>query len=99
MVALYLSSDVNSSATKLLRDLRLVYYNTAMSTLLDKAFEKARELPEPDQDIAAAELLGVLADFPTPVERAAIAEGRAQYERGEYITHEQWRHEMGLDNR
>ncbi len=70
-----------------------------MSTLLEKAFEKARELPEPDQDIAAAELLGVLADFPTPAERAAIAEGRAQYERGEFVTHEQWRHDMGLADR
>jgi hypothetical protein len=53
-----------------------------MSTLLDKAIEKARGLPEPDQDIAAAELLGLLSDFPTPNERAAIAEGRAEYERG-----------------
>jgi hypothetical protein len=34
-----------------------------MSKLLDQAIEKARGLPEPDQDIAAAELLGVLADF------------------------------------
>jgi hypothetical protein len=70
-----------------------------MTKLLDTAIEKARELPEPDQDIAAAELLGVLADFPTPEERAAIAQGRAEYERGEFITHEQWRHEMGLGDR
>lgn len=76
-----------------------MYYNYAMSTLLEKAFEKARELPEPDQDIAAAELLGVLADFPTPEERAAIAEGRAAYERGEFVTLDQLRHEMGVDNR
>ena len=69
-----------------------------MSTLLEKAFEKARKLPEPDQDIAAAELLGVLSDFPTPQERAAIAEGRAEFERGEFVTHEQWRHDMDLDN-
>ena len=67
-----------------------------MSVLLEKAIEKARELPEPDQDIAAAEILGVLSDFPTPEERAAIAEGRAEYARGEFITQEQWRHEMGL---
>ena len=42
-----------------------------MSTLLEKAIEKARELPEADQDIAAAELLGVLSDFqlPTSVQR------------------------------
>jgi predicted transcriptional regulator len=70
-----------------------------MRTLFDKAIEKARELPERDQDIAAAELMSVLADFPTPEERAAIAQGRAEYERGDFITHEQWRHEMGLGDR
>jgi hypothetical protein len=67
-----------------------------MSTLLEKAIEKARELPEADQDIAAAELLGVLSDFPTPEERLAIAEGRAECARGEFVTLDQWRHEMGL---
>ncbi len=70
-----------------------------MTTLLEKAIEKARELPEADQGIAAAEILGVLSDFPTPRERTALAEGRAEYERGDFITHDQWRHEMGLSNR
>jgi len=70
-----------------------------MSTLLDKAIEKARELPEADQDIAAAELLGVLSDFPTPAERAALAAGHAEYERGDSITLDQLRHEMGADHR
>ena len=68
-----------------------------MSKLLDHAIEKARELPEGDQDIAAAELLGVLADFPTPDERVAIARGWAAYENGDFVTVDQWRHEMGLD--
>ena len=70
-----------------------------MSTLLDKAIEKARELPEADQDIAAAELLGVLSEVPTPAERAAIARGRIAYERGDFVTLGQLRHEMGADNR
>jgi hypothetical protein len=70
-----------------------------MSTLLDKAIEKARELPEADQDIAAAELLGVLSEFPTPAERAAIARGRIAYEQGDFVTLGQLRHEMGADNR
>ena len=65
-----------------------------MSTLLDKAIEKARELPEADQEIAAAELLGLLSDFPTPHERAALAEGRAEYERAEFVTLDQLKHEM-----
>lgn len=70
-----------------------------MSTLLDKAIEKARELPEADQDIAAAELLGVLSDFPTPDERIALGRGRAAYQRGEYVTLDQLKHEMGVDSR
>jgi hypothetical protein len=70
-----------------------------MSTLLDKVIEKVRELPEADQDMAAVELLSLLAEFPTAGERAAIAEGRAEFERGEFTTHEQWRHDMGLANR
>ena len=70
-----------------------------MSTLLDQAIEKARELPEADQDIAAAELMGVLSDFPTPAERAAIAEGRAQFERGEFVTLDQLKHELGGSRR
>jgi hypothetical protein len=60
-----------------------------MSTLLDIAIEKARERPEADQDIAAAELLGVHSEFPTEGERSALAEGRAEYERGESVTHNQ----------
>ena len=71
----------------------------SMSKLLDHAIQKVREFPEKDQDIAAAELLGVLADFPTSDERASIASGPAQFERGDFITHEQWRHEMGLGDR
>jgi hypothetical protein len=70
-----------------------------MSTLLDIAIDRARQLPEADQDIAAAELLGVLSDFPTPAERAALAEGRAAFERGDFVTLDQLRHEMGLDRR
>ena len=70
-----------------------------MSTLLDKAIEKARELPEADQDVAAAEILGVLDDFPTVAERDAIDEGRRQIERGEYVTLDQLKHEMAADRR
>jgi hypothetical protein len=53
MVAQYLFSDVYRGAVDgcTISDW---YYNTYMSTLLEKAFEKARELPEPDQDIAAS---------------------------------------------
>jgi hypothetical protein len=67
-----------------------------MSKLLEQAIEKVRELPEPEQDIAAAELLGYLADFPAPEERTAITKGRSAYERGEVIPLDQWRHDMEL---
>ena len=63
---------------------------------MEQAIEKVRELPESEQDMAAAELIGYLADFPTPQERAAIAEGRRAYERGEFVSLDQWRHEMDI---
>jgi hypothetical protein len=68
----------------------------AMSKLLEQAIEKVRELPEDQQDIAAAELIGYLADFATPHELAAIDEGRRAYERGEIVSLKQWRHDMEL---
>jgi hypothetical protein len=67
-----------------------------MSKLLEQAIEKVRQLPENEQDIAAAELIGYLADFPTPQERAAIAEGRLAYKRGELVSLDKWRHDMEL---
>jgi hypothetical protein len=51
--------------------------------MLEQAIEKLRELPEREQDLAAAELLGYLTDFPVPKERAAINNGRSSGERGE----------------
>jgi hypothetical protein len=47
-----------------------------MSKLLQQAIERVRQLPEEEQDMAAAELIGYLSDFPTPEERIAIGEGR-----------------------
>jgi len=70
-----------------------------MSKLLDQAVERARELPEHERDMAAAELIGYLADFPTPWERAAIAEGRAAYQRGEFVPLDRWRHDMDIADR
>jgi hypothetical protein len=69
----------------------------SMSKLLQQAIEKVRELPEEEQDMAAAELIGYLSDFPTSEERSAITEGRRAYERREFISLDQWRHDMGLD--
>jgi hypothetical protein len=67
-----------------------------MSKLLERAIAKVRELPEEEQDMAAAELIGYLAEFPTSEERSAIAEGRRAYARREFVTLDQWRHDMEL---
>ena len=66
-----------------------------MSKLLQQAIERVRQLPEEEQDMAAAELIGYLADFPTPEERVAI-KGRRAYERGDVVPLDQWRHDMEL---
>jgi metal-responsive CopG/Arc/MetJ family transcriptional regulator len=36
---------------------------------------------------------------PTPEERAAIAEAETDLERGDYVTLEEWRRDVGLDPR
>jgi hypothetical protein len=67
-----------------------------MSKLLERAIEKVRQLPEAEQDMAAAELIGYLADFSSPQERAAITEGRRAYQRGDFVSLDKWRHDMEL---
>ena len=67
-----------------------------MTKLLEKAIDKVRQLPEDAQDMAAVELIGILADFPTPEEHAAIAEGRLAYQHGNFVSLDQWRHDMEL---
>jgi hypothetical protein len=63
----------------------------SMSKLLEQAIERVRQLPEGEQDMAAAELIGYLADFPTSQERAAISEGRRVYKRGDFVSLDKWR--------
>jgi predicted transcriptional regulator len=64
-----------------------------MTKLLEQAIAKIREMPESDQDLAA-DLLFTLAEKQLPPEkldpetRAAIAEGLAQAERGEFVSDE-----------
>ena len=65
-------------------------YNSRMTKLLEQAIAKVRELAEEDQDaIAVAVLSMTIADastFPIDAEtRAAIREGLAQAERGEFV--------------
>ena len=64
-----------------------------MTKLLDEAIAKVRKLPEKDQDELAVALLSMAAaDAATmPLDdetRAAIREGLAQAERGEFVSDE-----------
>jgi hypothetical protein len=70
-----------------------------MTKLLEQAIEKVRELPEHDQDIAAEQLIQHVDAIPTLNDLAVIAEGREAFKRGDFVSLEQWRHDMGLGNR
>jgi hypothetical protein len=66
-----------------------------MTKLLDQAIAKVRELPEPEQELAAQSLM-VFAElakegvYPlSPEERAALEESKAQARRGEFATDEE----------
>ncbi len=64
-----------------------------MTKLLEKAIAKVRELPEDEQDALAAALLAMTGEeTPTirldEVTRAAVREGLAQAERGEFVADE-----------
>ncbi len=64
-----------------------------MTKLLEKAIAKVRELPEDQQDALAAALLAMTGEEPPTVRldeatRAAVREGLAQAERGEFVADE-----------
>ncbi len=64
-----------------------------MTKLLDDAINRVRELPEADQDEAAEILLALASKRAEPVHladetRAAVREGRAQAERGQFVPDE-----------
>jgi predicted transcriptional regulator len=71
-----------------------MWYTAKMMTkLLEKAIAKVRELPAEDQDTFAVALLS-MAGEDTPIvhldheTRAAVREGLAQAERGEFVADE-----------
>jgi predicted transcriptional regulator len=69
-----------------------------MTKLLDEAIDRLRQLPEGMQDIAARALMRQLEEQPEPGDREAIEAGWDEYRRGDFVTHEQLRHEMGLSD-
>ena len=72
--------------------LRTICYITVMTKLLEQAIAKARELTDDEQDSLALALLAMVGDasaFPLDDEtRAAIREGLAQADRGEFVPDE-----------
>ena len=65
-----------------------------MTKLLEQAIEKIREMPEADQDLAADFLFALAAKHSEPEKldeetRAAIRQGLAQAERGEFVSDEE----------
>jgi hypothetical protein len=69
-----------------------------MTKLLEQAIAHLRQLPENIQDSAARALMLRLEEEPEPGDLEAIAEGRAQIERGEFMTLDQLEHELESDS-
>jgi hypothetical protein len=67
-----------------------------MTKLLEQAIEHLRQLPEEMQDTAARALISQLEEEPEPGDLEAIAEGRAAFDRGDFSTLKEWRHDVGL---
>jgi hypothetical protein len=70
-----------------------------VTKLLEQAIKQLRQLPEQMQDSAARAVLLQLEEEPEAGDLQAISEGRAQIERGEFITLEQLEHDLGSDSR
>jgi hypothetical protein len=67
-----------------------------MTKLLKLAIERLSQLPPAAQDTAARALMQQLEEEPEPGDLEAIEEGRAAFNRGDFATLKEWRHEMGL---
>lgn len=76
-----------------------ICYTVRMTKLLDEAIDRLRQLPESMQDATARAVMLQLEEEFEPGDAEAIAEGRRDFERGDFITLEQWQHEMGLADR
>jgi hypothetical protein len=67
-----------------------------MTELLDKAIERLRQLPPTMQDSAARALIRQLEEEPEAGDHEAVAEGRREFQRGDFLTLDQLRHDMGI---
>jgi hypothetical protein len=71
-------------------------YLLDMTKLLEEAVSRLRQLPAPMQDSAARVMLMQLEEEPEPGDLAAITEGRRAYERGQFVSLDQLRRDMGI---
>jgi hypothetical protein len=71
----------------------------SMTKLLEQAIQRLRQLPDNVQDSAARVLISQLEEEPEPGDLEAIKAGREDFRRGDYVTLDEWRHEMGLGDR
>jgi hypothetical protein len=73
-------------------------YTANMTKLLEQAIQRLRQLPENMQDNAARALILQLEEEPEPDDREAIQQGREEFRLGDFMTLDQWRHDMGAGN-
>jgi len=66
-----------------------------MTKLLEQAIGRLRQLPEEMQGAVMSQL----EEEPEPGDLEAIKQGREDFARGDYVTLDEWRHEMGLSDR
>jgi hypothetical protein len=70
-----------------------------MIKLLEEAIDRLRQLPDEMQETAARTIIRTLEEEPEPGDYEAIAEARRDFANGNYVTLDQWRHEMGIGDR
>jgi predicted transcriptional regulator len=70
-----------------------------MTKLLEQTIERLRHLSENLQDSAARALISQLGEEPEPGDLEDIKKGREDFARGDFVTLEEWQHEMGLSDR
>ncbi len=95
----YASHNICFTNSKLTCGTCAICYTVVMTKLLDEAVDRLRQLPESVQDVAARALMRQLEEQPEPGDLEAIKAGWDEYQRGDFVTHEQFRHEMGLGDR
>jgi hypothetical protein len=67
-----------------------------MTKLLEQAIERLRQLPDDMQNTAARALIMQFEENPEPGDRHAIENSRIEFEDGQFVTLDEWRHDMGL---